>query len=410
MNSSTIHSFITYKHLAYACALLLLLRLAFVILTYHKIHSAEDYLIAFNLVSGLGYTFDTAVGATALKAPVYPLFLAGCIAVFGASAHIAAALLQHCALGLVPLLLARLGRLWDKELLGLLAGFAFILHPTYFYYPNVLEVTNLFIPLFLIWGMQSTRLWQETTRNGAVLWGVLSGIVILTQPLSLPFVIGVLCALLGRRKLVALSLGILSCAVVFAPWVTRNYLVFHKFIPTKSAFWMNFYVGWQPQYHQRSEFNLLPEHTQRSIDSLERTINDVEMESYYRSATLAVWRQHPGAVVQKCLYQAGVYWWVPVRYQDDTSMEFLAIRKIPVIVLTLLWSAGMVVLFRTHRRLAWLTLASLGYFTVVYGLTHTANIRFKLDIEWIELFAVAALAEYVFFRGNGLTQQKDTAL
>jgi hypothetical protein len=171
MNFKSLPSFITFRNLSIACAVLLVIRLIFVVMTHHKIHSAEDFLIAQNLVSGYGYTFDTNVGATALKAPVYPLFLAVCVAAFGTYAQLAAALLQHCAIAFVPLLLARLGRVWNIEFLGCLSGFLFLLHPSYFYYPNVLEVTNLFIPLFLIWGILGTRLWQEKEKKNSTAMG-----------------------------------------------------------------------------------------------------------------------------------------------------------------------------------------------------------------------------------------------
>ncbi len=410
MNFKLLPSFITFRNLSIACAVLLVIRLIFVVMTHHKIHSAEDFLIAQNLVGGYGYTFDTNVGATALKAPVYPLFLAMCVAAFGTYAQLAAALLQHCAIAFVPLLLARLGRVWNIEFLGCLSGFLFLLHPSYFYYPNVLEVTNLFIPLFLIWGILSTRLWQRKEKKTALQWGILSGILILTQPLAMPFVMAVMGGMLYRRTYHILTISLLSCMIVFTPWITRNYLTFHKIVPTKSAFWMNFYVGWLPQNHGRAEFNLLPEGERAAIDSLEVITNDVELEQHYKTATLALWKNHPILTVQKFLYQAGMYWWVPVRYQQDTSIEFLVIRKLPVVFMSVFWCLGMVFLFRQHRRIAWLSIAALGYFTVVYGMTHTANIRFKLDIEWIELFAIAALWEFLLLRRNSSTLQKDTAL
>jgi len=410
MKKIDLQAYVTYKNLVILSLAALLLRLIFAVLTRHTIHSAEDFLIAQNLVSGLGYTFDINVGATALKAPIYPLFLAGIITVFEQHAPLVAAIIQHCLLGIVPLLLARFARECKAEKLGLLTGFLFLIHPTYFYYPNVLEVTNLFVPLSLGWGILSVLMWRSSSVKYGVMWGITSGIMILTQPLSLPFVGVLCCAFAYKRTYKILFVSLVACALVFAPWVTRNYIVFHKLIPTKSAFWMNFYVGWLPQNHGRSEFACLPDSTRHRIDSLVQIKNDVELEPEYKSAFLTTVAHNPSLFAQKIIWQAGVFWWIPNRYSSDTSLGFLIVRKLPVIVLNFAWCLSVVFIYKHHKRLALLSIMALLYFTCIYALTQTANIRFKLDIEWIELFAVAAFIHYLLYNDKQLTPQKDTAL
>ncbi len=59
--------------------------------------------------------------------------------------------------------------------------------------------------------------------------------------------------------------------------------------------------------------------------------------------------------------------------------------------LNILFIIGIVKLLTIDRKEALIIIAILTYFTLVYGLTQTANIRFKLDIEWIEFYAIAVL-------------------
>jgi hypothetical protein len=64
---------------------------------------------------------------------------------------------------------------------------------------------------------------------------------------------------------------------------------------------------------------------------------------------------------------------------------------LPVVVLNVLFVWGTMKVWRTRRNIALSILLVLLYFTAVYALTHIANIRFKLDIEWLELFVCAAV-------------------
>ncbi len=85
-----------------------------------------------------------------------------------------------------------------------------------------------------------------------------------------------------------------------------------------------------------------------------------------------------------------LYWLIPPRYFKQTSIQFLLVRLLPVAVLNVLFVLGMIRLWKSHREVAVALLLTLSYFTAVYALTHVANIRFKLDIEWLELFVCAA--------------------
>jgi heme O synthase-like polyprenyltransferase len=66
-------------------------------------------------------------------------------------------------------------------------------------------------------------------------------------------------------------------------------------------------------------------------------------------------------------------------------MSFIAIRKIPVVILNILTLIGLFYMFKKDKTQALIIVLVLLSFTLVYGVTTNANIRYKLDIEWLQL-------------------------
>ena len=94
--------------------------------------------------------------------------------------------------------------------------------------------------------------------------------------------------------------------------------------------------------------------------------------------------QSPILYAEKTLWQAVIYWLYPPRYFDDASISFLFIRKIPVYGLNLLLIISLYYAFRRDRKVFFAALSVFLFFTIVYSLTSSANIRYKLDIEWVQ--------------------------
>lgn len=122
----------------------------------------EDWDIAQNLVKYGVYSEFITIGPTAYKLPAYSLFLSCFIWLFRDFAKEAVVLVQHCILFLVPLQIIGLFRVFQKTRAGILAAYLFIFSPFYFYYSNVLEITNIFIPVFLLWIRQYLRIYMSS--------------------------------------------------------------------------------------------------------------------------------------------------------------------------------------------------------------------------------------------------------
>lgn len=407
------------------CAASFIARAAVVWLVPIDYSAAEDYGIALNLVAGKGYSFGVvpAVEApTAIKLPFYPFLLAGFILIFGGGHLTAIVLFQHLLIALTPLLMRRLGRQLGHPALGSIAGLLFLCHPTFFYYPCVLEITNIFIPMAALWLLALFRYRDAPDARAALQLGTLSAILILTHAVAaLPMLAGLLAVSVRAHGLWAQTRsasvqthraslqtrGLPTrprwqyTALIFtltftalSLWITRNYIAFGT--PTVRYFWINAYYGTLEQYNGFGE--LVSPETRRRTDSLSFVKVEAVMDSIYKSATLEAAKQQPERFALKTLYQAALYWWVAPRYLADRSLGFWLVRKLPVIVLNALFLIGLIAAWRTHRSETLVMLLLCAYFTAAYALTQIANTRYKLDLEWLEFFFIAVPVEQALRR------------
>jgi Dolichyl-phosphate-mannose-protein mannosyltransferase len=225
--------------------------------------------IAMALATGKGYSspMRSDTGATAWLAPVYPLMVAGIFGVFGVftlHAFYAAAALNiiFSAATCVPIYFAgrRIARV----------GTASVAAWLWAVFPNAIV-----IPFQWIWDTSLTAL-----LAAAILWatlalaesrrmrdwcayGFLWGFTLLTNPalgLALPFLLGWVVyrerrdvrgsGASGRfaRPATALGVAILCCV----PWTVRNYAQFHRFIPLRSNFPFELWIGNNEVFDDRS--------------------------------------------------------------------------------------------------------------------------------------------------------------
>lgn len=403
--NSFLQVLLSKKNLIIASVIFFVLRILFSLFFVVEFSSFEDYRIASNLVAGSGYCLVPEWGSTAIKSPGYPLFLSFFILLFGASAKIFIVIFQQIIFSVIPFLLIMLSNEWGKyrglrdfwERIGFVSAWLFLFHPSYFYYPNVIEATNLFVPLFiifLIFLLKSLNERNECIENNSKLknitiTGILSGLLFLTQPVVIPILIVIFLYLIIKKYY---KYSIIYASIMISllfPWAMRNYLEFDKVILTKSPFWMNLYNGWLPEFHHQKKYDIVPNETKDSIVSmLERGESDIAMEEIFKKEFIKYSSSNLTLYLEKTFYQIFCYWYMPPGYWNDSRLTFIYGRKLPVVILNILFVVGMYYLFRYDKKTAMIILVTLVYFTIVYGLTHSANIRFKLDIEWIEFIAV----------------------
>jgi 4-amino-4-deoxy-L-arabinose transferase-like glycosyltransferase len=217
--------------------------------------SNEAGSVAYSLSTGRGFSdlFRKGTGPTAWLAPAYPIFLSGVFRLFGPftlHAFYAAVALNiiFSAAAAVPLYFAALR--FGGVATALLSAWLWAVFPNAFV-----------IPFEWIWDtclsalLGAAILWATLALSGRrhltawVGYGLLWGLSLLTNPalgVLLPFLLFWLVfrergasAQRFRRPILAMTVVLLCCL----PWTVRNYGVFHRFIPLRSNFPFELWLG-----------------------------------------------------------------------------------------------------------------------------------------------------------------------
>lgn len=192
---------------------------------------AEIYaLLASNVARGAGFSY--AGQPTAFRPPLYPLFLAGMMHVFGSGYLLAVRLLQ-CAIGLGTVWFCwRIAVETFGDDVGWLAAFIAMYFPTLFVFPSEL-MTECFATFlaaaFFYLIFDDARLPRLAT---AVWLGLIVGLATMLRfnmailgPVAIVWII--LRSTQVRRALPSVAIVTLIAAAIVAPWIVRNEIVFH---------------------------------------------------------------------------------------------------------------------------------------------------------------------------------------
>jgi len=216
---------------------------------------SEPGNIAYSLATGRGFSspFRVETGPTAWMTPVYPLLLAGIFRLFGIytfSSFIAAVLLNilFSVLTCVPIFFI------GKRIagLGVAAGAAWL----WAVFPNaiILSAETLWdqslaalLAATILWA--TLALAESQRLRDWCGYGFLWGFALMTNTALislLPFVLGWIVYRTRRQAGRPLDLAALALAIAAAcctPWTVRNYLVFHRFVPFRSALGLSLWLG-----------------------------------------------------------------------------------------------------------------------------------------------------------------------
>jgi len=197
---------------------------------------AEGYhLIARNLLGGHGFSmvWEAPFCPTALRTPLYPLFLAGAYRILGAEPA-RAVLLQLLLEVLSTALIMRTGMLLGGRRTGALAGLLYACNGSTQRYTGVLFAETLLLTGMAAALTTTLRALQRPTLKRGALSGALWGVALLTKPnmqfLALAVEALLLAAALRQRKRHLAGVAGFAALLLLAllPWVLRNQFVFKR--------------------------------------------------------------------------------------------------------------------------------------------------------------------------------------
>jgi len=200
-------------------------------------------VIAKNLAEGNGYRIDPAMGNTMIREPGYPLLLAAVFKLGGYGIQQARLACVLLAFGATLILLRLTREITGDAMTALAAALLFLLYPGVLVaearagieIPCIFTVTLFMLALY--GAVRKESLW----RYGAA--GLLLGAAVLVRSVVLLFPVLLLIYLLfaakawaERRKVVErIAVLALGTAAVMSPWIIRNYLLVHSFVPTATV-------------------------------------------------------------------------------------------------------------------------------------------------------------------------------
>ncbi|HMD40977.1 MAG TPA: glycosyltransferase family 39 protein [Candidatus Acidoferrum sp.] len=374
--------------------------------------------IAYSIASGKGFSspFQRDSGPTAWLAPVYPYILAAIFKLFGIYTFRSffAAIFLNIVLSAgtcVPIFYA------GKRIagLGVASGAAWL----WALFPNA-----FIIPFEWIWDtslsalLVAAILWTtvelaESRRLGEwCVYGLLWGFAVLTNPavaVLFPFLLG-WAALRVRgyisatkwlaRPALATALAVLCCV----PWTVRNYLVFHKFIPLRSNFAFELYIGNNENYDEQHRGRPGVVTQDREILRYLRMGETAFMEEEKRKAAAFI-ASNP-RIELWLISQRFVDFWVgtanPIttfRQADSLWLRFILLCNDAAPFGALL---GIIVLLARKNVYAFPVIAFPLVFPLVYYVTHTSlRYRHPLDPVVLLLSAIGLSGLWHWVARNG---------
>lgn len=361
-------------------------------------------LIARSIASGHGFGSPFAdTGASALLPPVYSYLLAGIFELFGieTKASILAALSLNSlfsALTCIPVYI--LSRQAFGERVAKWAGWGWAFSPYGIYYAAdwawstcllTLELACLFVFAWKLENSGRTRDW--------VFFGLLGGFAALTEPVTLAVVplLGLLSVYRRYRlrlpwKLPTVAAGLAALAIM-SPWFIRNYELFHRFIPVRSGFGLELYIG-NNGYSQRwVNSSLHPNHNDAELSEYERVGEMAYMDHKLQQAKNYI-RRHPAwfawMTFRRIVYMWTGYWSLDRSYLKDEPLDPPNI--LVNTTMTLLGLLGLWRLFSQHSGLGSRFAIVLLFFPLTYYIAHPETYYFRPVDPLIVVLAAIAIA------------------
>jgi 4-amino-4-deoxy-L-arabinose transferase-like glycosyltransferase len=360
----------------------------------------------------------------AFRVPLYPMFIAAVIKVFGpnlVAVRLAQAVLGTGTVGLTYFLARRV----VPPRAALAAAFVVAVYPALLLYSAYLMAETLFSFLVVL----TLVLWLKRRVWAAMAAGVVLGAATLTRSVGLALIGGIALVQVWRivirrdvidrpapTRLAALLAGL---AVAMTPWVARNYAIYDRFLPTDTSSGFNVLIGNYPGATGRHPGIPAVEAVLREYWSGAR--NDLERSEIGMRAGRAFVLEHPARAARlallKIAYLVGVEgrehaWGYSYHVQGKHSAATVRVWGMAIIVsFPLLFLLAMIGFSRPGALTTdagALIVATLACAVVVH-VASFGDTRFHLP--WIPLLAVFAGRAFAVMPGNArLTWPRKAAL
>ncbi len=370
--------------------------------------------IAYSLAARHGFSspYWQETGPTAWLTPVYPVLVAGVFRVFGIhTPHSFFAIvflnILFSAATCVPLFYI------GKRVagMGVASGAAWL----WAIFPNA-----VIIPYEWVWDtslaalLMATILWATIELADTQIlrawcgYGLLWGFALMTNPSLgslLPVLLGWVSYRAFRQGRLRLSRPALACGIAVlccVPWTVRNYFAFHRFIPLRSNFPFELWLGNNEQFDENSQVVPAADPERAEIRSYIRMGETAFMQDKWRKATAFI-RTHPK--LEMILYgRRFVATWTglekPIEGFRDAESPLVRLVLSTNTLAAIGGLCGIVVLCLRRDPYAFPLAAGPIVYPVIYYVTH-ASLRYRHPIDPVMLLLTAIAVAAVFEKRHG---------
>ncbi len=281
-------------------------------------HAWEQGNVAEALVAGRG--FGSALMSnqkSAIMPPVFPLIVAASYKLFGVytraslfAVHAFDCLLS--ALACIPIFL--MARRSFGERVAWWAAWGWAFSPYGIYFAAAWAWSTHLLLLCLCWLLVLAQHMEQSPR--LALWagfGLLAGFAGLTEPsvlLVIPFLLVLACWRLfrdGKRWLLPGCVAVVVMVAAISPWMIRNALVFHRFIPMRDSMGLELWMGNNGYDLRWTSDDLHPLHDPQELAAY-NSMGELAYMRWKSQQAKAYIHDHPGWFAWMSLRRA-VYIW-----------------------------------------------------------------------------------------------------
>ena len=365
--------------LLFICALLIRLLVVFMVPHDIMFPDSKDYHhMALNILNGKGAVIH--YNKIAFRPPGYPYFLALIYLFFGQSVY-AVQIVQACIGALSSVLIYFMGKLLFHERIGILAGFIAAGDPCALFFTTLLlheTITTFFLLVVMLFLIQLQR---APTHILAFCVGVFSALLALLSSSCALFLPGACLAVFFplKKRSIYFSGGLLcmlGIICVSGPWILRNAIQLHAFIPFTTQCGMSLYESVGPAATGG------PNGAAFSPDPAWKweQKNEVERDRLLRRESLAYIKKD----VWRFMYLAGVkcmrMWNIMINYQVYRTLFYTVISVLFYVPLFICAFIGLIrCIGKQHFHRLSILLLPILYVTLIH-MIFIGSIRYRVPV------------------------------
>jgi hypothetical protein len=370
--------------LAIACNVLLAL-----IVPKVNVWSSETSRIAASIATNQGFSspFRKASGPSAWIPPLYPYLLGVIFYVFGvytSAAFVVAVSVNIIVHALASVILYCVARKTFGERAARLSAYSLGTFPLLFYPLVLLRVLGayggrgLFISPNLIWYMHLSELaivlliWMTLNTSHWIVYGAAWGFAALLNPtilaLAPPFLLWQMC---HKHRTRYVTMAVFIAVICMAPWLYRNYSVFHHPVFIRDNLGVELRVGNQPGQNGLWDAELHPDQSDFELNRLIE-MGEVEYARDCGQQAVRIVLARPGEFLRNVIFRIG-YWWIGDPVTSKRLGPFRFLKYLPQLAFSLLALLGAASVVRQKNAPGLLFVSVLIFYPLIYYVTHTAG-------------------------------------